>query len=79
MDPVLRRRVLVPEESHGQAGDGILHCGDTVAFGRLLREVFDSLNVADPGRAIAVNLDIIYPPRPLIPNLSRSKDSFCAS
>lgn len=64
--------------SRGQVGNRILHCGDAGASGGL-REQVSGLNVADPGRAMGVKLDIIDPPKPLAFNVSGNKDSFCAS
>ena len=64
--------------SRGQVGDRILHCGDAGASGGL-REQFVGLNVGDPGRAMRVKLDTIDPPRPSVSDVSRKKDSFCAS
>ena len=41
--PVFRRRMLVAEERRWQTWNRILHCGNAVAFGGLLREKFDSM------------------------------------
>ena len=79
VNPVFGRRMLVAEERRWQTWNRILHCGDAVAFGGLSREEFDSVRVADPGGAIAVEFDVIGKPFPLVSDDSRSEDGFCAS
>ena len=41
--PVFGRRMLVAEERRRQTWNRILHCGNAVAFGGLLREKFNSM------------------------------------
>ena len=77
--PVFGRRMLVAEERRWHTWDRILHCGNAVAFGGLLREKFNSVCVADPGGAIAVEFDVIGPPFSLVSDDSRSDGGFCAS
>lgn len=78
MDPVLGRCMLVAQHSRWHTRDWILCCGDAVALVRLLREISHG-RIADPGRAIAVEFEVIGQPRSLISNVSCSKDGFCAS
>ena len=79
VDPVLGRRVLVPEQGNRHAGDGILRRGDAVAFGGLLGEKSNGLGVADPRRAIAIKFNVVGPPGPLVSDVPRGKDGFCTS
>ena len=79
VDVVFGRGMLVAEEFDWHPGDRILCCGDTVAFGGLLGEKPNGLGVANPGRTVAVNFDVLEPPRTFIPQVSRSKDGFRSS
>ena len=78
-DPVFGRRMLVAEPCKREARNRVLRRRDAITLVGLPREEADRRRVPDPGRAIAVQFDVVAPPRTLQPNLSRRHSGFGAA